>query len=95
MQTLKEKIKNTTLLSDEDKIAILVAVDGYGEADTKALEKIIDEFDSSFARSVADYKKAVFGVLDTIAANQKPDDAPRIRGAAGQIKTGIDGLLQV
>ncbi len=93
MQTLKEKIKNTTLLSDEDKIAILVAVDGYSESDMQALKMIVDDFDQAHARSVAEYKKAVYSVLDTIAANQKSEDAPRMQGAAAQIKQGVDALL--
>lgn len=95
MQTLKQKIKQTSLLSDEDKIAILVAVDTYLESETKTLENIIDEFDRTYAQSVVDYKKAVYGVLDGIAANRKPDDAPRMQAATAQIKQGVDTLLQV
>ena len=94
MQDLKEKIKNTTLLSDEDKIAILVEVDGYSEADIKALGKIIDEFDATHARAVAEYKKAVYETLDGIVAKQKPEDAVQMQAATDQIKTGVDMLLQ-
>ncbi len=93
MQTVKEKIKNTQLLSDEDKIAILTAVDGYEKPDLTALEKIIDEFDATHTQSVVEYKRGVYGVLDTIAANQKPDDAPRMKAATDQIKSGVDTLL--
>ncbi|MDP1722166.1 MAG: hypothetical protein Q8L37_03075 [Candidatus Gottesmanbacteria bacterium] len=93
MQDLKQKIKNTTLLSDEDKIAILVAVDGYGEADIQALEKIIDEFDAAHTQAVADYKKAVYETLDGVVAKQKPEDVPSMQAATAQIKTGVDALL--
>lgn len=94
MQSLKHKIKNTTLFSDEDKIAVLAAIDTYPESDTKALEGIIDEFDNTYAKSVSDYKKAVYGVLDGITAKQKPEDIPRMQGAAAKIKQGVDELLQ-
>ena len=94
MQDLKQKIKHTTLLSDEDKIAILVEVDEYSESDIHALEKIIDEFDATTARATVEYKKAVYETLDGIAAKQKPDDALRMHAAAAQIKQGVDELLQ-
>lgn len=81
---LKQKIKNTSLLSDEDKIAILVAVDGYDESDLTKLESIIDEFDASHAKAVADYKAAVYKTLDSLSM---PD-------ATAQVKEGIEALLQ-
>lgn len=93
MQSLKHKIKNTTLLSDEDKIATLVAVDGYSPSDVKALEKIVDEFDQAHTRAVTDYKKAVYGVLDEIVVKQKPEDAPRMQTATAQIKQGISSIF--
>lgn len=86
MNDLKQKIKNSTLLSDEDKIAVLAAIDTYSESDTKALEGIIDEFDRTYTQSVADYKKAVYETLDGIVAKQKPEDAPRMQTATAQIK---------
>lgn len=95
MQTIKEKIKNTTLLSDEDKIAILVAVDGYSESDVSALEKIIDEFDQAHTQAIVDYKKTVYTTLDGIVVKQKPEDAPSMQAATTKIKQGVDELLQV
>lgn len=83
MQTLKEKIKNTSLLSDEDKIAILVAMDGYEESDLEELGKIIDEFDAAHAKAVSDYKAAVYQTLDSLGMPQP----------AAQVKQGIDELL--
>ena len=70
MQHLKQKIKETTLFSDEDKIAILAAMDSYEVSDRNALEKIIDEFDQTYRQSVAEYKKAVGTTLDTILRRQ-------------------------
>ncbi len=93
MQSLKQKIKKTTLFSDEDKIAILVAVDGYSASDVKALEKIVDEFDQAHTRAVTDYKKAVYGVLEDIVVKQKSEDAPRMQGATDQIKQGIRSIF--
>lgn len=81
---LKAKIKNTSLLSDEDKIAILAAVDGYGESDVSALEKIIDAFDATHAKAIFDYKAVVYKTLDSLNMPQP----------AAQVKQGIDQLLQ-
>jgi len=55
---LKQKIKETTLFSDEDKIAILAAIDTYSSDDTKQLEAIIDEFDTKYHSAVFEYKKS-------------------------------------
>lgn len=94
MQDLKQKIKNTTLLGDEDKIAILVAVDGYPESDVSALEKIIDEFDQAHTQAVAEYKKAVYATLDGIVDKQKMEDAPIMKTATDQIKQGVEVLTK-
>lgn len=83
MKDLKEKIKKTQLLSDEDKIAILAAMDGYGDADLFALEKIIDGFDSAHAKAISDYKAAVYKTLDSLNMPQP----------AAQVTQGIDQLL--
>ncbi len=93
MKTIKEKIKNTALLGDEDKIAILAAMDGYSQSDVQELERIVDEFDQAYSRSVAQYKKVVYGVLDDIASHAKPDDAARMHAATAQVKEGVDTLL--
>ncbi|MEK7577939.1 MAG: hypothetical protein AAB492_05030 [Patescibacteria group bacterium] len=93
MQHLKQKIKETTLFSDEDKIAILAAMDSYEVSDRNALEKIIDEFDQTYRQSVAEYKKAVGTTLDTIFAKAKPAGTQRLQSATSQIKSGVDMLL--
>lgn len=90
MQNLKLKIKNTTLFSDEDKIAILAAVDTYEESDVKSLERIIDEFDQTYRSAVSEYKKVVFETLDKVTAKNKN---PNVSVGAAQIRTGVDSLL--
>ena len=94
MQALKQKIKETTLFGDEDKIAILAAVDTYSAADTKALEQIIDEFDEKYRASVSEYKKSVYGVLDQIISKAKPQDTARFQSAASAIRSGVDAILE-
>lgn len=94
MQHLKQKIKETTLFSDEDKIAILAAIDGYSDDDTKALESIIDEFDVTYRAAVSEYKKSITGVLDTLVQKAKPQDKQRFQSAASTIKTGVEQILQ-
>ena len=82
-QALKQKIKQTAVLSDEDKIEILAAMDGYEEADLTALEKIVDEYDAVHVKAVTQYKAAVYQTLDSLNMPQ----------AAAQVKQGIDELL--
>lgn len=94
MQHLKLKIQHTTLFSDEDKIAILAAVDTYAESDTKALEAIIEEFDAKHKAAISEYKSSVYGVLDNIVKKASPQDKKRFQSATSTIKSGVDMLLQ-
>lgn len=94
MQQLKHKIQHTTLFSDEDKIAILAAVDTYSPEDIKALEGIIDEFDAKHSQAISEYKKSVHGVLDTIVVKVSPADKKRFQNAASDVRAGVDALLQ-
>ena len=91
---MKQKIHHTTLFSDEDKIAILAAVDTYSTDDVKALEGIIDEFDSKHQKAISEYKKSVYDVLDTIVTKASPTDKKRFQSAASDVRAGVDALLQ-
>ncbi len=91
---LKQKIANTLLFDDEDKIAILAAVDTYSADDVKALGGIIEEFDNKHQEAVSEYKKSVYGVLDTIVAKASPSDKKRFQNAASDVRSGVDALLQ-
>lgn len=90
---LKHKIKNTTLFSDEDKIAILAAVDTYSAGDTKALEAIVDEFDAKHKAAISEYKTSVYGVLDDIVKKANSQDKKRFQSATSTLKSGVDMLL--
>lgn len=81
------------LFSDEDKIAILAAVDTYGEEDTTKLEAIIDEFDATYKTAISEYKKSVYAVLDEIIQNAKPQDKQRFQNASPTIKSGVEMIL--
>lgn len=94
MEQLKHKIQNTNLFSDEDKIAILVAIDTYEESDRTKLEAIIDEFDAAQKTAVSEYKKSVDMVLNSVVEKAKPLDKKRFQSAAGSIRQGVDTLLQ-
>ena len=93
MLGLKQKIKETALFSDEDKIAILAAVDTYSGEDAKALETIIDEFDTNYKSAISEYKKSVYGVLDQIVGKAKLVEKKRMETAVSTIKTGVDVIL--
>lgn len=91
---LKQKIQSTILFDEEDKIAILVAIDTYSTDDIKALEGILDEFDSKHQEAISEYKKSVYDVLDTIVTKANPRDKKKFLTAASSIRTGMDALLQ-
>lgn len=93
MHSLKQKIKETTLFSDEDKIAILAAVDTYPAEDAKRLEAIVDEFDATYRAAVSEYKSSVYDVLDDVVTKANPQDKQRFQAAAATIRSGIDLLL--
>lgn len=90
MDRLQQKITATTLFSDEDKSDILAGMGNYSESDITALEHIIDEFDASHQKIVAEYKASVYGVLDDIVQKAKPQDKLRFQGATSIIRNGMD-----
>jgi len=92
--SLKQKIKDTTVVTDEDKIAILAAVDTYASADIKALEGIIDEFDMVHSKAVSEYKKSVSEVLHDIVIKSSLADQKKLQRAASLVQSGLDELLQ-
>lgn len=94
MQALKQKIQHTSLFSDEDKIAILAAVDGYTPEDIKALEGIVDEFDTKHREAISEYKKSVATVLAGVVAKAAPSDQIKFKEAASLVQSGVDELLQ-
>lgn len=94
MQQVKQKIKDTTLFSDEDKISILAAMDRYAKDDITKLEAIIDEFDAAHRLAISEYKKSINKVLDEIVSKATPDDATRLKTASSTIQSGVDMLLQ-
>lgn len=93
MLTLKRKIKETALFSDEDKIAILTRVDTYPVEETTKLETIIDEFDATHKAAVSEYKASVYGVLDDIVKKSKPEDKKRFQSASSTIRSGVEMIL--
>lgn len=88
-----QKIKETTLFSDEDKIAILTAIDTYPAEETKKIEAIIDEFDATYNTAVSEYKASVYFVLDDIVTKAKPSDKQRFQNATSTIKSGVEMIL--
>ena len=91
---LKQKIQQTMLFDEEDKIAILAAVDTYSADDIEALEGIIDEFDVKHKKVIAEYKKSVYGVLDTIVSKASSQEKKKFLSASSTIRSGMDALLQ-
>jgi hypothetical protein len=93
MNNLKQKIKETMLFSDEDKIAIQTAMDSYSGEDITKLETIIDEFDRKYTEAKGAYKKSVDDVLNTIVSQAKPEEKQKLQNATSTIRSGIDQIL--
>ena len=93
MQNIKQKIKNTTLFSDEEKVDILAAIDTYSHKDVIHIEAIIDEYDISRVQAGNAYRTEVFNALDTIVKQAKPVDIKRIKNATENIRHGLDTIL--
>lgn len=93
MISLKQKIKETTLFDDNDKIAVLAAMDLYSADDLNSLKNIIDDFDHEYKLSVTEYKKSINMVLDKVVKQSKPSDISKMQSSATMIRTGIDTIL--
>lgn len=91
---LKQKIQHTRLFDEQDKIAILAAVDAYASDDKNALEGIIDEFDTKHREAISEYKKSVASVLKGIVVTATSSDQKKFKDAAAKIQKGLDKLLQ-
>ena len=61
--------------------------------DIKALEAIIDEFDSKHQEAVPSTKICIRRA-DTIVAKVSPSDKKRFQNAASDVRSGVDALLQ-
>ncbi len=91
---LKQKIANTTLFSDEDKVSIMAALETYDASDLESLEAIIDEFDARHQEAVSEYKSSVYEALNEIVKKAAPSDKQRFQNAASDIRAGVDAMLQ-
>lgn len=91
--TLKQKVKNTALLADEEKVDILAALDGYTETDRHELESIIDEYNTEHARILNTFEKNMDKELDAIVGSADPSKKAQLTAASNQIKQGISAVV--
>ena len=63
---LKEKIKNTNLFTNLQKINILVDLDKFSDEDKSQLESVINDYDESLASLQRQYKSELIENLETI-----------------------------
>ena len=90
MSNLKQKIKQTALFTPDEKVEILTAIDNFSELDSKELESIIDEYDSTFKGTLSTFRKNMYEELDSIQAKTSKDKLSQMKQAIDKIKSGLD-----
>ncbi|OGG04274.1 hypothetical protein A2Z33_03945 [Candidatus Gottesmanbacteria bacterium RBG_16_52_11] len=93
MDELKQKIKNTGLFEDDDKVEILASLDALTLSDLKELESIIDEFDAKQAEIQTEFNDKVMTELDNIDKDAKDEDRDRTHHATDAIRAGLTTVL--
>lgn len=91
MNNLKDKIKNTNLFSDKEKIELLTGLNDLSDEAKSQLEKVIDDYDESLASLNKQFKGELHEELDKI--DQESGDDPKVKEAIDQYKTGLDKLI--
>lgn len=90
MDEIKRKIQNTRLLSDEQKIALLVEIDGCSEGEIAKLDEVLMRFEREYQSLFSTYQEAVNKELAGILSDD--GDAPAVREAVERIRTGVKTL---
>jgi hypothetical protein len=87
-KTIKQVIARTKLLSDAEKIALLVAYDELADADKEHIAQILRDYDAQYARAVAGLRASIDEALPDVKAEGN-DEAAR---AIHTIRRGLSIL---
>ncbi len=90
MNEIKQKIQQTHLLTDAQKIALLVEIDGCSKEEIAKLDEVLTRFEGEYQSHLAAYQEAVNKELAGILADD--GDVPAVREAVERIRTGIKTL---
>jgi hypothetical protein len=87
---MKEKIKNTRLFTNLEKIELLTKIDIFSSESIKQLESIIDDYDQSLKEIKSEFN---FELEQEIEKLQQITTDPNSIEALATIKTGLNKIL--
>ena len=93
MDTLKKKVQETKLFTDQEKVEILADFDAITGADRVKLEEFIDAYDAKYKAATGTFKSHINEELDSIDQMAAPVDSDRIRASTAKIRTGLNDVL--
>ncbi|MEK9143300.1 MAG: hypothetical protein AAB481_01575 [Patescibacteria group bacterium] len=90
MDDIKRKIQKTHLLSDEQKIALLVEIDACSAEEIAKLDDVLTRFEGEYQNFLAKYHEVVNTELAGILSDD--GDVPAVREAVEKVRTGLNTL---
>lgn len=90
MSDIKQNIQQSHLLSDQQKINLLVEVDGCSVEEITKLDEVLMRFEEQYQKLLATYQEAVNAELAGILSDD--GDVPAVREAVEKVRTGIKML---
>ncbi|MEK7544313.1 MAG: hypothetical protein AAB557_05560 [Patescibacteria group bacterium] len=87
---IKQKIQSSHLLSDQQKINLLVEIDGCSEQELAKLEEVLTRHEEAYQTLLVTYQEAVNKELAGILSDD--GDTPAVREAVEQVRRGMNTL---
>ena len=84
---IKQKIQSSHLLSDQQKINLLVGIDGCSAEELAKLEEVLTRHEAEYQALLATYQEAVHKELAGILSDD--GSAPVVREAVERIRMGV------
>ncbi|MDP1722159.1 MAG: hypothetical protein Q8L37_03040 [Candidatus Gottesmanbacteria bacterium] len=91
MNTIKQTIQHSHLLSDQQKINLLVEVDGCSEEEIAKLDEVLTRHEEKYQALLAKYQAAVNKELAGILSDD--GNAPAVREAVEKIRLGVKTII--
>ncbi len=90
MDTIKQKIQQSHLLNDQQKINLLVGIDECSEDEIAKLNDVLTRHEEEYQALLVKYQAAVNKELAGILSDD--GNAPAVREAVEQIRRGVNKL---
>lgn len=87
MDDIKQKIRASHVLNDEQKINVLVEIDGCSQEEIAKLEDVLTRYEAQYQTLLAAYQESVNKELAGILAGD--GDVPAVREAVEKIRRGM------